>query len=345
MNELVSLQSFNTFGLNVNAFRIETARSKDELCTYWKQALQQKLPVLILGGGSNVLFIDEDFKGLIIRNMISGIEITEDEQSWELHIGAGENWHKLIEKLLEKNIYGLENLALIPGNVGSAPIQNIGAYGKEFKDVCTYVDIIELDNGYVRRLSNKECMFGYRDSIFKHLYQQGIAIIAVGIQLSKEWKPLLTYGDLAKLSPESVTPKDIFDTVCHMRSSKLPNPEIVGNAGSFFKNPIVDKQLAQNIKDEFPLCPQYEQSDGVKLAAGWLIDQCGLKGYQIGGAAVHTKQALVLINKEKQATGQDIVKLATYIRKKVLEQFGVKLEPEVRFIGEYGEINSVDAIS
>ncbi|OAT27804.1 UDP-N-acetylmuramate dehydrogenase [Proteus myxofaciens] len=345
MNELVSLQSFNTFGLNVNAFKIETAHSKGELCTYWKDAIQQKLPVLILGGGSNVLFTDEAFKGIVIRNMISGIKITENEQYWDLHIGAGENWHKLIETLLEKKIYGLENLALIPGNVGSAPIQNIGAYGKEFKDVCTYVDVIELDNGHVHRLSNEECMFGYRDSIFKHQYQQGFAIIAVGIQLSKEWKPILTYGELAKLSSDSITPKDIFDKVCHMRSNKLPNPEIVGNAGSFFKNPIIDKQLAQSIKDEFPLCPQYVQSEGVKLAAGWLIDQCGLKGHQIGGAAVHTKQALVLINKENQATGEDIVKLATYIRKKVLERFGVNLEPEVRFISQYGEIDSVDAIS
>ncbi|UDN36203.1 UDP-N-acetylmuramate dehydrogenase [Proteus vulgaris] len=344
MKESVSLQAFNTFGLRVKAHQIETANNKDELCTYWQNAHEKRLPTLILGGGSNVLFT-EDFNGIVIRNCIAGIEITEDEQYWSVHVGAGECWHALIEYLLEKNIYGLENLALIPGNVGSAPIQNIGAYGKELKDVCAYVDIVELSTGNISRLTNEECEFGYRDSIFKHHYQQGFAIIAVGLLLSKKWEPILTYGDLSKLSLETVTPKDVFESVCLMRTSKLPDPKITGNAGSFFKNPIVDIRIAQQLKTEYPFCPQYVQRDGVKIAAGWLIDQCGLKGHQIGGAAVHTKQALVLINKEGTATGEDIVNLAAYIRQKVSERFGVKLEPEVRFIGQYGEINAVDAIS
>lgn len=344
MKESVSLQAFNTFGLRVKAHQIETANNKDELCTYWQNAHEKRLPTLILGGGSNVLFT-EDFNGIVIRNCIAGIEITEDEQYWSVHVGAGECWHALIEYLLEKNIYGLENLALIPGNVGSAPIQNIGAYGKELKDVCAYVDIVELSTGNINRLTNEECEFGYRDSIFKHHYQQGFAIIAVGLLLSKKWEPILTYGDLSKLSLETVTPKDVFESVCLMRTSKLPDPKITGNAGSFFKNPIVDIRIAQQLKTEYPFCPQYVQRDGVKIAAGWLIDQCGLKGHQIGGAAVHTKQALVLINKEGTATGEDIVNLAAYIRQKVSERFGVKLEPEVRFIGQYGEINAVDAIS
>lgn len=344
MKESVSLQAFNTFGLRAKAHQIETANNKDELCTYWQNAHEQKMPTLILGGGSNVLFT-EDFNGVVIRNCIAGIEITEDEQYWSVHVGAGENWHALIEFLLEKNIYGLENLALIPGNVGSAPIQNIGAYGKELKDVCAYVDIVELSTGHVHRLTNNECQFGYRDSIFKHHYQQSFAIVAVGLQLSKKWEPILTYGDLSKLSLETVTPKDVFGSVCSMRTSKLPDPTITGNAGSFFKNPIVDIRIAQHLKAEYPFCPQYVQQDGVKLAAGWLIDQCGLKGHQIGGAAVHMKQALVLINKDGLATGKDIVNLAVYIRQKVFERFGVQLEPEVRFIGQYGEINAVDAIS
>ncbi|MBI6531167.1 UDP-N-acetylmuramate dehydrogenase [Proteus vulgaris] len=344
MKESVSLQAFNTFGLRAKAHQIETANNKDELCTYWQNAHEKKLPILILGGGSNVLFT-EDFNGIVIRNCIAGVEITENEQYWSVHVGAGENWHALIEHLLEKNIYGLENLALIPGNVGSAPIQNIGAYGKELKDVCDYVDIVELSTGNISRLTNEECEFGYRDSIFKHHYQQGFAIIAVGLLLSKKWEPILTYGNLSKLSLETVTPKDVFESVCLMRTSKLPDPEITGNAGSFFKNPIVDIRIAQQLKTKYPFCPQYVQLDGVKLAAGWLIDQCGLKGHQIGGAAVHTKQALVLINKEGTATGEDIVNLAAYIRQKVSERFGVQLEPEVRFIGQYGEINAVDAIS
>lgn len=344
MNEPISLQSFNTFGLKANARHIETAKNTDELCRYWQNAQDQKLPILILGGGSNVLFT-EDFNGTVIRNCISGIEITEDEQQWHIHVGAGENWHNLIKSLIEKHIYGLENLALIPGNVGSAPIQNIGAYGKELKDVCAYVDIVELSTGKVTRLTNEECQFGYRDSIFKHHYQQGYAIIAVGLVLNKHWEPILTYGDLAKLSPETVTPQIVFESVCAMRTSKLPDPALTGNAGSFFKNPIVDIKLAQRLKSKYPFCPQYVQHNGVKLAAGWLIDQCGLKGYQSGGAAVHTKQALVLINKEGKASGRDIVNLASYIRQKVFERFGVQLEPEVRFIGRHGEINAVDAIS
>ncbi|MEQ4925522.1 UDP-N-acetylmuramate dehydrogenase [Proteus hauseri] len=344
MKESVSLQAFNTFGLRAKAHQIETANNKDELCAYWQSAQDQKLPTLILGGGSNVLFT-EDFNGVVIRNCISGIEITEDYQQWHIHVGAGENWHALIEFLLEKNIYGLENLALIPGNAGSAPIQNIGAYGKELKDVCAYVDIVELSTGHISRLTNEECEFGYRDSIFKHYYQQGFSIIGVGLTLNKKWEPILTYGDLVKLSPETVTPKDVFESVCHMRKSKLPDPLITGNAGSFFKNPIIDINSAQQLKSEFPFCPQYVQSNGVKLAAGWLIDQCGLKGFQLGGASVHTKQALVLINTTGTASGEDIVKLAAYIRQKVSERFGVQLEPEVRFIGTSGEINAVDAIS
>lgn len=344
MKESVSLQAFNTFGLRAKAYQIETANNKDELCTYWLNAQDQKLPTLILGSGSNVLFI-EDFNGIVIRNCISGIEITEDEQYWYIHAGAGENWHELIEFLLEKNIYGLENLALIPGNVGSAPIQNIGAYGKELKDVCAYVDIVELSTGNISRLTNKECQFGYRDSIFKHHYQQGFAIISVGFLLRKKWEPILTYGDLVKLPPETVTPREVFESVCLMRTSKLPNPAVTGNAGSFFKNPVVDIRTAQHLKNEFPFCPQYVQPNGVKLAAGWLIDQCGLKGFQLGGASVHLKQALVLINTTGTASGEDIVKLAAYIRQKVSERFGVQLEPEVRFIGQYGEINAVDAIS
>lgn len=344
MKASVSLQALNTFGLDAKANQLDIAKTKDELCHYWQQAYQQELPTLILGGGSNILFI-QNFDGIVIRNAISGIDIKEDDQYWHLHVGAGEHWHSLIEYLLEKHIYGLENLALIPGNVGSAPIQNIGAYGKELKDVCAYVDIVELKTGNVHRLTKEECQFGYRDSIFKHQYQEGFAIIAVGLQLNKKWEPILTYGDLAKLPLETITPKDVFEAVCLMRMSKLPDPKITGNAGSFFKNPIVDIGIAQQLKAEYPFCPQYVQEEGVKLAAGWLIEQCGLKGYQIGGAAVHIKQALVLINKEGLATGKDVVNLAAYIRQKVSERFGVYLEPEVRFIGEQGEINAVETIS
>ena len=192
---------------------------------------------------------------------------------------------------------GLENLALIPGCAGSSPIQNIGAYGVELQRVCEYVDCIELETGRKQRLSAAECRFGYRDSIFKHEYQDRYAIVAIGLSLAKTWQPVLSYGDLTRLDPQTVTPQQVFDAVCHMRMTKLPDPKINGNAGSFFKNPIVSAQVAEALLAQFPHAPHYPQANGsVKLAAGWLIDQCELKGQRIGGAAVHRQQALVLIN-------------------------------------------------
>ena len=339
-----SLKDSHTFALFVNAHSVTLADSKEHIAHVWKDANQYDRPFLLLGQGSNVLFL-EDFSGDVVINAIKGIDICESENDWLIHVGSGENWHGLIEHLLEKEIAGLENLALIPGCVGSAPIQNIGAYGVELKDVCAYVDLFDLTTGKVRRLAAEECEFGYRESIFKHQYRDGYAIIAVGLLLPKQWKPILTYGDLKSFIPDNVTPKAVFDCVCHMRKSKLPDPAEFGNAGSFFKNPIVDVNLAQQILDAHPNAPVYKQNDGnVKLAAGWLIDQCGLKGYQIGGAAVHHKQALVIVNLG-DATSQDVVDLASYVRHQVAERFNVWLEPEVRFIAGYGEIDAVEFLA
>lgn len=235
---------------------------------------------------------------------------------------------------------GLENLALIPGVAGSAPIQNIGAYGVEFERVCDFVNVLNLHTGEHITLSKAECHFGYRESVFKHQYRDEFAIISIGIKLPKIWQPVLSYGSLTQFDPSTVTPKQIFEEVCSVRSSKLPNPDEFGNAGSFFKNPIVSAEQFDKIKAKFPTIPNYPQADGrVKLAAGWLIDQAGLKGFQVGGAAVHTQQALVLINKE-HATGTDVVKLAKAVRYQVRETFGVEIQPEVRFMGKTGEINS-----
>lgn len=240
---------------------------------------------------------------------------------------------------------GLENLALIPGCVGSSPIQNIGAYGVELQRVCEYVDCVELSTGKHLRVNAAECRFGYRDSIFKHEYQDRFAIVAVGLRLPKQWQPVLTYGDLTRLDPTTVTPQQVFDSVCHMRTTKLPDPKVNGNAGSFFKNPVVTGNIAQELLAKFPTAPHYPQADGsVKLAAGWLIDQCQLKGMRIGGAAVHQQQALVLINADN-ATSQDVVQLAHHVRQKVGEKFNVWLEPEVRFIGPQGEMNAVEIIA
>lgn len=339
-----SLKSWNTFGIDRQAARIVSADTTSALLAAWQQARAENLPVLILGEGSNVLFL-EDYEGLVLANRIKGITVSEQADAWHLHVGAGENWHSLVKFTLDNNMPGLENLALIPGCAGSSPIQNIGAYGVELQRVCEYVDCVELTNGKEIRLTAAECRFGYRDSIFKHEYQDNYVIVAVGLRLAKAWQPVLSYGDLTRLDPQTVTPKQVFDAVCHMRMTKLPDPKVHGNAGSFFKNPVVPAAEASALLAAYPDAPHYPQADGcVKLAAGWLIDRCQLKGKSLGGAAVHRQQALVLIN-ENNATSEDVIDLAHYVRQQVGERFNVWLEPEVRFIGRRGEVNAVEAIA
>lgn len=339
-----SLKAWNTFGIEQRANEIVCVENEQQLLNAWQSANALRQPVLILGEGSNVLFLDT-FCGTVIINRIKGIEVTEQSDAWHLHVGAGENWHQLVQHTLQNDMPGLENLALIPGCVGSSPIQNIGAYGVELQRVCDYVDCVELATGKAQRLSAAECQFGYRDSIFKHDYQDRFAIVAVGLRLMKEWQPVLTYGDLTRLDPATVTPRQVFDSVCHMRMTKLPDPKVNGNAGSFFKNPVVTADVAQALLSQFPNAPHYPQADGaVKLAAGWLIDQCQLKGTEIGGAAVHRQQALVLIN-ANNVTSDDVVQLAHLVRTKVGKKFNVWLEPEVRFIGQTGEVNAVEIIA
>lgn len=339
-----SLKPWNTFGIDQSANEIVCAENEQQLLDAWQSAHALNQPVLILGEGSNVLFL-ESFNGTVIVNRIKGIQVTEQPDAWLLHVGAGENWHQLVQYTLRNNMPGLENLALIPGCVGSSPIQNIGAYGVELKQVCDYVDCIELATGKRSRLTAEMCHFGYRDSIFKHEYQDRFAIVAVGLRLAKQWQPVLSYGDLTRLDPVTVTPQQVFDAVCHMRTTKLPDPKVNGNAGSFFKNPVVSQDTAQALLAQCPGAPHYTQHDGsVKLAAGWLIDQCQLKGVSVGGAAVHRQQALVLIN-SSNASSQDVVELAHCVRQKVGEKFAVWLEPEVRFIGAQGEVNAVETIA
>lgn len=340
----ISLKPFNSFNLECSAKQLIKVATPEALQQAWINASRQGEPVMILGEGSNVLFL-EDFDGTIIVNRITGIDVKESADAWQIHVGAGENWHKLVEYTLTHGMPGLENLALIPGCAGSSPIQNIGAYGVELKQVCEYVDCIELETGRLLRIDNTACRFGYRDSIFKHEYQNRYAITAVGLSLKKQWQPVLTYGDLTQLDPTTVTPQDVFQSVCHMRQTKLPDPRVQGNAGSFFKNPVINEQQATQLLAVYPRMPYYPQADGhVKLAAGWLIDRCQLKGYQVGGAAVHSQQALVLVNLDN-ATSDDVVKLAHSVRLQVGERFNIWLEPEVRFIGRSGEVNAVEQIS
>ncbi|HDU8022697.1 TPA: UDP-N-acetylmuramate dehydrogenase [Cronobacter sakazakii] len=339
-----SLKPYNTFGIEKRAQQIVTANTAGALADAWQQAQAVSRPVLILGEGSNVLFLD-DFNGTVILNRIMGIQIEEHNDAWLIHAGAGENWHRLVKFTLDHNMAGLENLALIPGCAGSSPIQNIGAYGVEFKQLCLYVDCVDLASGESVRLGNSDCHFGYRDSIFKHDYQNRYAITGIGLRLPKVWSPVLTYGDLTRLSADTVTPWQVFDAVCHMRQTKLPDPKEYGNAGSFFKNPVITAEEASALFIHYPDAPRYPQNDGkVKLAAGWLIDRCEMKGHRVGGAAVHRQQALVLIN-EHNATSEDVVKLAHEVRQRVGEKFNIWLEPEVRFIGAVGEVNAVETIS
>lgn len=341
----ISLKPFNTFNIQASALNLVQATTAQQLVQAWQEATALAQPVLILGGGSNVLLL-EDFAGTVILNRIGGITVEEQDDAWYLHVGAGENWHHLVEFTLDHHMAGMENLALIPGCAGSAPIQNIGAYGIELQHICHYVDCVELATGKSLHLSAAECRFGYRDSIFKHEYQDRYAITALGLRLPKVWQPILSYGDLTRLSPETVTPRQVFDAVCHMRMTKLPDPAVQGNAGSFFKNPVVSQEQAATLLVEYPNAPHYPQANGqVKLAAGWLIDRCELKGFQSGGAAVHRQQALVLVNEAGNATSQDVVNLAHAVRQRVGDKFNIWLEPEVRFIGHGGEVSAVETIA
>ncbi len=326
-----SLQAFHTFHINAYCQHLLEVHSVDDIRQVYANTDTKHLPKLILGRGSNVLFT-QNFEGVVILNRLCGVDIKETEQAYFIHIAGGEDWPNLVELLVNKGIGGLENLALIPGCAGSAPIQNIGAYGIEFKDVCEYVDYLDLDTMLHHRLLASECQFDYRDSIFKQSLKGKAFITAVGIKLTKQWQAKVHYGALETLVTKPYTPKTIFDAVCKVRNEKLPNPEVTGNAGSFFKNPLISNEKFAQLKQEFPNIVGYPNEEQVKLAAGWLIDKAGLKGKQIGGAQVNPKQALVLCN-QNNATTQDVIQLAGYVRDQVNALFGVDLEHEVRFIG------------
>ena len=337
-----SLKSFNSFAIEAQAqqlFRLQNRAQFPELLLQIKQTLQANKPILILGGGSNTLFC-EDFAGLVIKVELLGVETLESDSHYQLQVSAGEDWPKLVADCIEKGVDGLENLAAIPGVVGAAPVQNIGAYGTELKDFCESVEYIDLSTGELHLLSGEQCQFGYRDSIFKTPALKHALITQVTLSLNKQWQPHSRYGALNNLQQdEKITAKKIYQSVCAVRGEKLPDPRLLGNAGSFFKNPVVEKEIAEELLVSHPTMPNYPQADGsVKLAAGWLIDQASLKGKQIGGAAVHEKQALVLINKGG-ATARDIIQLAGFVRDTVQKKFNVSLEHEVRFIGAFGETN------
>ncbi|WWO98899.1 MAG: UDP-N-acetylmuramate dehydrogenase [Candidatus Dasytiphilus stammeri] len=336
------LKPFNTFNIDVNALQISIVYTIPELIQVWKKSHEENLPIICIGQGSNLLFL-EDYIGTVIINRLKGIKITENSNTWHLHVSSGESWHALVQSTLKKGLFGLENLAFIPGCVGSAAVQNIGAYGLEFNDICEYVDLLNLTNQKILRMSASECQFKYRESIFQYGYKNHV-IIAVGLLLKKNWAPKITTGFLKGFNPMNITAEKIFYKISDIRSKRLPNPITFGNAGSFFKNPIINSELATNLRLHFPEMIWYPQSNGkIKISASWLIEQCHLKESKKGGAGIYRKNPLVLIN-ESNASGWDIAMLAYKIRKHVAKKFDIWLEPEVSFFSSHGKINPLDVI-
>lgn len=318
------LQPFNTFGLASTAQAFVTLNDLAQLPAI--SALASKYPSwFVLGGGSN-LVLGESIPGLVIHAALRGIRLVETrDDAWIVEAAAGECWHDFVAYCVAQGWSGLENLALIPGTVGAAPVQNIGAYGVELADRFDSLSAWDVHNARMHTLSAEECRFAYRDSLFKH--EARWIITSVRLRLPRPWHAVLGYPDLQKAG-ELASAQAVFDAVCAIRRVKLPDPAETGNAGSFFKNPLVDAVTRDGLLAEHPGLVSYAQPDGrYKLAAGWLIDQCGWKGRSLGPAGVHDRQALVLINRGG-ATAADIMRLAAAIQNDVLVRYGVQLEPE-----------------
>ena len=332
-----SLKAFNSFAVDATAPTIYFPETIDHLKTLSREL--DSGSYYLLGEGSNTLFY-EAYTPCIVKPNFRGIEITETPDGFKVVVGSAENWHHLVISLIDKNILGLENLALIPGTVGAAPVQNIGAYGKEFADYCQSVEWVSLTTGEKKVLSNEQCQFSYRHSVFKTPgFKQGV-ITRVSFFFPKAWHARTNYGDLKSLSPAS-SAKAILEKVIEVRNSKLPDPACLPNAGSFFKNPIVDVSVVKELRAIYSNLPTFKVDEKrVKLAAGWLIDQCNLKGFSIGGAQVHPLQALVLTN-TGNATSNDIIQLAQHVVDTVKEKFQVALQHEVRFMGATQETSLV----
>lgn len=323
----------NTFGFDVKALLYADIESADTLKSIWKTNLLTMSSPLILGGGSNILFAG-DYPGLVLKNRLQGFHVLqEDKNHVLLRIGGGENWHDTVVRCVEQGWGGIENLSLIPGTAGAAPIQNIGAYGAELKDCLAEVNAFDMTDGKMVRFQNHECHFGYRDSIFKSGAPGRFFITDIVLKLEKNPQINVQYGDIAATLEGWNIPKpgiaDVSRAVIHIRSSKLPDPAVIGNCGSFFKNPVVSAELAASLKEQFPDLKQFSQPDGnVKLPAGWLIEKAGWKGFRRGDAGVHEKQALVLVN-YGSAGGREIIDLAREIQQDIKDRFNVSLEMEV----------------
>ena len=331
----ISLKSYNTFQIDAVAKKFATFSSADELQELLQQTAIEKNR-LILGGGSNILFTN-DFDGIVLMNEIKGIDvIREDADHVYIRVGAGENWHRFVLHCINLGLGGLENLSLIPGNVGASPMQNIGAYGVEIKEVFESLSAFHIKDRKVVNFSVNDCEFEYRDSVFKHKYKDEFVILDVIYRLNKKPTFNTSYGaveeELGKMGVRDLTISAISQAVINIRSSKLPDPEVIGNAGSFFKNPQVPKDELLRLRASFPAIPSYPVDEKfIKLPAAWLIDQCGWKGFRRGDAGCHAKQALVLVN-YGNATGNEVYSLSEDILQSVQKKFGITLEREVNII-------------
>lgn len=330
-----SLRPHNTFGINATAAWFVSYRTVEELKTLVRDEYFQECRYLHIGEGSNLLFLT-NFSGIVLRSELKGIGlISEDEQSVVLRVGAGEIWDDFVAYAVSQGYYGVENLSLIPGQVGSAAIQNIGAYGVEIESLVEQVEALHRRSGEERVFTKADCAYSYRHSAFKEPEAGDWIITAVVLRLSKVEHLSLDYADLKRYFAErgeEPTLERVREAVIAIRTSKLPDHKTLGNAGSYFMNPIVSSTKAEELLQAYPEMPRYPQADGrVKLAAAWLIEQCGYKGYRRGDAGVYEKQALILVN-HGEATGSDIASLAEEIKEKVMSQFGVEIRPEVRYI-------------
>ncbi|WGK63827.1 UDP-N-acetylmuramate dehydrogenase [Croceiramulus getboli] len=331
----VSLAPYNTFGIAATAAHFISVKSVAELQE--ALALEEYPQKFILGGGSNML-IKNDLDCLVIHIAIKGIETLEEmEESIKLRVMAGENWHELVLYCMAHDYGGLENLSLIPGNTGTAPVQNIGAYGVELKDTFVQCEAVHRETQELRTFSLEDCQFGYRESVFKNELKDQYVIVSVDFKLSRKQHQLHTeYGAIQQTLEERgiAQPRiqDISEAVIAIRQSKLPDPKKIGNSGSFFKNPLISAEAFKQLRAHYPDAPYYPiGSDTIKVPAGWLIEKAGFKGKRFGDAGVHDKQALVLVNHGK-ATGDDLWQLAMKIQKKVEEQFGITIQPEVNIV-------------
>lgn len=331
----VNLEPYNSLGVPALAQVLVVVSSVTELREAVQLASEKKWSLLVLGEGSNTVF-KSDFVGLVIVNRILGITALEEtDEIVSLTVAAGENWHGLVESCTRKGWYGLENLALIPGTVGAAPIQNIGAYGVEVCETLTEVEYLDLETLQLCSIDNFACDFAYRDSVFKKGLAGRAVITSVNFQLTKNALSKLTYPSLVERLSENITgsssptPLEVFAAVCEIRAEKLPLPSTIPNVGSFFKNPIVSAELHAELKKTYPDLVSFSASQGIKLAAGWLIEKAGWKHKSIKGVRVHQSQALVVVNPEHRA-GQDVLEFAEAIREDISLKFGVKLEIEPR---------------